>query len=115
MLSERLILLREEKGITKKAIAMHLKIDQSTYGKYELDKREPDYETLLKLADFYEVSVDFLLGRSDIRNPQETKGEPKGLYGLEVSGLPEEALLQVREYIEYVKHKYTTEGDSKKK
>lgn len=113
MLSQRLIQLREEKFLTKKDVALYLKIDQSTYGKYELSKREPDFETLLKLADFFGVSVDFLLGRSDLRNSKEIKIEQKG-YNLDVSGLPEEAVMHVREYIEFVKTKYTPSKNIKK-
>lgn len=108
MLSQRLTQLREEKQLTKKELAFYLKIDQSTYGKYELSKREPDYETLLKLADFFSVSVDFLLGHSNIRNPQEARIEKQGGSSLDISGLPEEAVFQVKEYIEFVKMKYNS-------
>ena len=65
--SVRLSLLREELGISKKDVAQKLNIDQSTYGKYELSKRQPDYDTLLKLASFFNVSVDYLLGRTENR------------------------------------------------
>ena len=61
MIGDRLKEAREVKGLTRKAVAEYIKIDQTTYGKYELGKREPDAETLKKLADFYEVSIDFLL------------------------------------------------------
>ena len=67
MFSSRLILLREEQGLTRKEVAEKLNIDQTTYGKYELAKREPDYEVLQKLATFYSVSTDFLLGRTNER------------------------------------------------
>lgn len=67
MFSNRLTLLREERGLTRKEVAEQLNIDQTTYGKYELSKREPDYETLQKLATFYCVSTDYLLGRTDER------------------------------------------------
>ncbi len=114
MLTERLILLREERGLTKKDIAEYLKIDQSTYGKYELGKREPDYDTLQKLADFFSVTTDFLLGRTDIRTPIETKIETKAYHNLDTSGLPEEAIKQVEDYIELMKLKYNPDGRLKK-
>jgi transcriptional regulator with XRE-family HTH domain len=72
MLKNRLEELRIEKGLTKKEVADYLKIDQSTYGKYELGKREPDYDILDKLANFFECSVDYLLGRTNVRTPIET-------------------------------------------
>src|SRR4051812_6368349 len=115
MLNKRLILLREEKKLTKKAVAEFLKIDQSTYGKYELAKREPDYEILLKLATFFNVSIDYLLGRIDVRNLQEPKIEIKPSGNLDVSILPEEDIRKVEEYVEMLKQKYNSDGSLKKK
>jgi len=60
--------LREELGLTRKEVAEKLNIDQTTYGKYELSKRQPDYDTLQKIASFFNVSVDYLLGRTNVRN-----------------------------------------------
>lgn len=61
--------LRESKWITRTSLASDLNIDKTTYGKYELNQRVPDVEMLIKLADFFEVSLDYLTGRSDIMNP----------------------------------------------
>lgn len=69
MFSTRLTQLRNERGLTRKEIAEKLNIDQTTYGKYELSKRQPDYQMLEKLASFFGVSIDYLLGRSHERNP----------------------------------------------
>jgi len=66
--STRLAKLREELGLTRKEVAEKLNIDQTTYGKYELSKRQPDYDTLQKIASFFNVSVDYLLGRTNVRN-----------------------------------------------
>ena len=68
MFSTRLAQLREELGLTRKEVAEKLNIDQTTYGKYELSKRQPDYDTLQKIASFFNVSVDYLLGRTNVRN-----------------------------------------------
>lgn len=57
--------LRENKGIKQKDMAETLKIGLSTLSQYETGKREPDYLMLVKLADYFEVSVDFLLGKSN--------------------------------------------------
>jgi transcriptional regulator with XRE-family HTH domain len=72
MLNSRLEKCRKELNMTKKEVAKLLSIDQSTYGKYELGKRVPDAEMLQKLADIYKTSIDYLLGRTDIKNPIET-------------------------------------------
>lgn len=62
MIGKRLEKLRNEKGLTKKEVASIINVDQSTYGKYELDQREPNHETTNKLASFFNVSTDYLLG-----------------------------------------------------
>ena len=75
MFSTRLAQLREELGLTRKEVAEKLNIDQTTYGKYELSKRQPDYDTLQKISSFYNVSVDYLLGRTNVRNSNNNVDE----------------------------------------
>lgn len=65
MLGERLKKLRRSKKITQEAIASKLNIKRSTYAKYETGENQPDNETLIKLADFFNVKVDYILGLSD--------------------------------------------------
>lgn len=65
MFSIRLKELRKKKNLLQKDIANMLKISTSAYGFYEQGKREPDYETLKKLANYFKVSIDYLLDRSD--------------------------------------------------
>ncbi|WP_258359981.1 helix-turn-helix domain-containing protein [Moorella sulfitireducens] len=64
-LGERLAALRKEKALTQAEVARRLNMGQSTIAMYERNKRSPDAETLQKLADFFQVSIDFLLGRVD--------------------------------------------------
>lgn len=54
---------REEKKLTQKEIAKILNIKQQTYNNYETGKRTPDIEMLIKIADYYKVSLDYLTGR----------------------------------------------------
>ncbi|WP_274964150.1 helix-turn-helix domain-containing protein [Tepidanaerobacter syntrophicus] len=61
--------LRAEKQVSQKAVADAIGVDRTTYNKYETGKSQPDFETIKKLADYFGVSVDYLLGRTDIRNP----------------------------------------------
>ncbi|WP_368488300.1 helix-turn-helix domain-containing protein [Clostridium sp. BJN0013] len=68
MLSDRLKKLRNENNLLQKEIAEKLKITTSAYGFYEQGKRTPDTETLNKIAEFYNVSIDYLLGRTNIRD-----------------------------------------------
>lgn len=55
--------LRKKRGITMKELGKVLGVAESTISQYELDKRQPDNKTLLSLADFFGVSVDYLLGK----------------------------------------------------
>lgn len=55
--------LREDHDLTQKQIADYLHITQTNYSKYELGKVNIPVEVFIKLADYYEVSVDYLLGR----------------------------------------------------
>lgn len=61
--AERLKELREEKGVTQSEIAFDLGIKQPTYHQWESEKRSPSGETLVKLADYFDVSLDYLLDR----------------------------------------------------
>lgn len=54
--------LRKEKKITQDKLSKILKIARSTLAMYEINKSEPDQATLIKLADYFGVSVDYLLG-----------------------------------------------------
>lgn len=61
----RLIEQRKLNGLTQRQVAEHLQVAQPSYIRYENGTSEPTLENLVKLADFFDVSVDYLLGRSD--------------------------------------------------
>ena len=65
MLSKRLKACRKEKGVTQIQVATYCDITEKAYQNYELMTREPKLEILLKSAEFYGVSVDYLVGRTD--------------------------------------------------
>lgn len=69
---DRLKLLRDEKGLTQKDVADVLKVERPTIAGYETNRKQPDYEKINTLADYFNVSLDYLLGRSHIRNPYES-------------------------------------------
>lgn len=64
-LPERLLGLRKEAGLTQRELAEKLKMNSVTYLHYEKGQREPPIDTLMLFADFYSVTVDFLLGRTE--------------------------------------------------
>lgn len=60
---------RISKDITQQELSKILEVSTSTIGMYEQNRRSPDNETLTKLAKYFNVSTDYLLGNSDIKNP----------------------------------------------
>lgn len=67
----RLKEIREDRDILQKEIADYLKIKQQQYSEYEIGKRLIPIHYLSKLADFYNVSIDYLLGKTDNKTPYE--------------------------------------------
>lgn len=61
--------LREKLGRTMMQVAEDLKMPLATYQHYEDETREPDFDTLFKIADYYRVTIDYLLGRTEINEP----------------------------------------------
>lgn len=62
---ERLKELRNEKGLTQLQLASKLKVDFRTISNWENGVRKPDIEALVTIADYFDVSTDYLLGRID--------------------------------------------------
>ncbi len=61
----RLKEIRKKRGIAQLKLAMDLNISQNTISRYETGEREADYATLIRLADYFNVSLDYLLERTD--------------------------------------------------
>ncbi len=116
VLSEKLTELREKRGWTKTNVAKKLGIKtMSTYANWEYGLREPDHATLLNIADMYEVSVDYLLGKVvDEYDPLSEVNQLVKDYGIERMGFfdmekwkkftPED-VEDVRKHFEWVVHK----------
>lgn len=69
--------LRKEKNLTIAKTAELLAMPFETYRSYEAGKNQADYETLVKLADFFDVSVDYLLGRNELTPAERAAGLSK--------------------------------------
>jgi len=67
----RLKLLRKQKHMSQLSLVMKLNTTQMSISRYETGKREPDLKTLILIADFFDVSIDYLLERTD--NPKMNK------------------------------------------
>lgn len=68
MFSERLRLLRSEKNLTQEEIARIFNISRQAYANWEAKRSEPDIEMLLKLSNYFGVSIDYLCGKTDIKD-----------------------------------------------
>lgn len=109
MLAARLKQLRTRKKRTQGEVAKVLGVTRPAYTAYETGKRNPDYETLQKIADYFEVSIDYLLGREAHQQNEDEKAFEKWMndptvykFYKEFSDSPEErreALLAVWEII----------------
>lgn len=62
---DKIAALREKRGLTQEDLASKIGISRASLSHYEKNRRDPDYTTLTKLADFFRVSIDYLLGRTD--------------------------------------------------
>ena len=65
----RLRSLREDHDFTQVVVAEYLNVQQNTYSQYESGKRQIPIEALIKLADLYETSTDYILGRTEVSKP----------------------------------------------
>lgn len=74
----RLKELREQRHLSQLKLAMDLGLNQNSISRYENEEREADYQTLIALADYFNVSLDYLLERTD--NPEFKRQNKKGNY-----------------------------------
>ena len=64
-IADRLKELRKSKGITQKQVYVAIGLSESNYQSFEYGTYRPSHDSIIKLADFFDVSVDYLLGRTD--------------------------------------------------
>ncbi len=81
-LGQRIRELREEKNITQEELGKIVKVSKASFSKYEADTIEPSKDTIIALANFFNVSTDYLYGKTELRNPQEGQD----LFGLKQLG-----------------------------
>lgn len=73
---QRIRELREDHDLTQVYMAKLLNVNQRTYSRYETGEHEIPLASLCKIADFYHVSADYLLNRTDIKKPYPKPGHP---------------------------------------
>ena len=95
MFSSRLRELRKAKRLTQNELAHSLNVEQPTIANWEKGFRVPDSLTIQKIGDFFNVSVDFMLGRTE-----KIKGVKIPVLGTVPAGIPLEAIEEILEYEE---------------
>ncbi|MEK3821416.1 helix-turn-helix transcriptional regulator [Cytobacillus sp. FSL W8-0315] len=116
MLGPRLKELRGKRS--QEEIAEKIGISRARLSHYENERSQPDHELLTKLADFYEVGIDYLLGRTDKKEPTQSKiikhddkdkeieemlNDPEfGLWFKELKGSPEENREKALEFLRFL-------------
>lgn len=106
--------LRKEKGISGKELADILKVHKGSISNWETDRRSPDKEMLNTIAEYFNVSVDYLLGRTDEKTlhiEEKKKLDPgvKTIAAKKINvneDLPDEAIEKINEYIKMVELMY---------
>ncbi len=93
--------LRNENKVSQSELAKHLLVSQQAVAKWETERSTPDPEMLRKIAAFFNVSVDYLLGNTIVRNYPEQVALHSNF-----DNLPEEAIKEIESHIAWVKEKY---------
>lgn len=113
--------MRKKAGLTQEELAKKLNVTRSALSQYELGTREPNYDLLLKIADFFEVTVDYLIGRSDnpdykIIDDNKIESDPDLQIAFHAaSDFSEEARKQTIDFINYIREKEKKSGRTFKK
>jgi transcriptional regulator with XRE-family HTH domain len=104
---KRLKELRKKRGLTQVQLARYMNVADSTLSYWERGEFDPDRESLIKLADYFGVSVDFLLGRTDRPQggspPELTEDDILfALYDGKVENLPDGAYDDIKRFARFV-------------
>lgn len=108
--------LREEEKLTQGYIAKRLGVVQQTYSNYERDNTEVPLEHLSKLADYYEVSIDYMVGRTSFQKPatelnaEYSNGKTTGAVLSKMLRLEADSREKLLDYIEFLKFKEARRG-----
>lgn len=97
--------LRNEKNINQDVLAKLLRLEVAGISKLETERVPLKDEYIIKLADYFNVSTDYLLGKSDIRNYDKDEEEFRYAYHKEMEGLTEEEITDALRFYKEMKKK----------
>lgn len=106
MFADRLKLLRKEKKLTQVEFAKIIKVAPSTIGMYEVGNREPNIATIKIIADFFNVSSDYLIGLSNIRERCHIALNKKDTLSI-LDYIPSEGQKELDMFLSYMEYKYS--------
>lgn len=104
MFSERVIKLRKETNITQSELAKRLGIPRTTYSNYENGNRQPDYETLQKIANYFGVSSDYLIGMSE-KSSSEVREDKHEYFEDKYGPVTDEEKEELAKHLQYLRWK----------
>ncbi len=105
MIGNKLKELRSATNKTQADIASYLGISRASYSHFENDRNEPDNITLCKLADYFNVTTDYLLGR-EVKQPANSRNEKADLVAAHIDDdVSESDMKQITDFIDFLKSK----------
>ncbi|HFK1716344.1 helix-turn-helix domain-containing protein [Bacillus cereus] len=102
MFGARLHSLRKERKLRQEDMAKQLGIARTTYAMYEQGNREPDYNTLIKLATFFEVSIDYLLGTTEIRQTTDLQDLELNQWFKDIKNAPPQKREELKKFWKFI-------------
>ena len=104
---ETLKKIRNKKGLTQAEVAAKLGITYQAYAHYETGRRQPDPEMLLKMANLFGVSTDYLLGRDETPtlNIPKTLTDTQIAFAEGLKDLDDEELQQIADFVDFLKNR----------
>lgn len=107
-LGKRLRIFREQRTLPQEDLAKSLNLTKATISRCESEVRQPNLDIIKEIARLFDVSVDFLTENTESRTPKlEPHIIPGSYQNFDTAGLPDEAIRQIEDYIEFVKSKYS--------
>lgn len=107
--AERMKYERQRLNLSQEELAYKVKLGRTSISKYETGKQIPEMPTLENLANFFNVSIDYLLGKTNSRNYDKDEKEERTIAlhsDYNYDELPPEARKEIENFIEFIKIKY---------
>lgn len=111
---DRLIFLRKDLNMTQEDLAEKIGYTRTAISAWEIGRNEPSNSDTIKIADFFGVSTDYLLGKSDIRTPIDINNVQFANHGgVDTKGLDEDQIDEIKKQVEYMRWKNQNKKEDK--